>query len=66
MTYHIPPAEYNFECVLPPNDEFAEWHEIPEYREARRRCEELVHSSRPGQSHHHHVVEVIDNDKDIK
>ncbi|GMI09907.1 hypothetical protein TrVE_jg13459 [Triparma verrucosa] len=64
MTYNIPPTEYNFECVLPPNDEYAEWHDMPEYQIAKARCQSLVHAGRD-KAHHHHVVEVIDNDKDI-
>jgi hypothetical protein len=63
--YEIPPEEYTFECVLPPNDESIEWHELPEYLHAKKHCEHLIHNAARRASHHHHSVEVIDNDKEI-
>ena len=63
--YEIPPEEYNFECVLPPNDEAAEWHELPEYLSAKKNCESLIHRASKRAGGHHHSVEVIDNDREI-
>jgi hypothetical protein len=63
--YEIPPEEYNFECVLPPNDETSEWHELPEYLSAKQRCENLIHRGPKKSGGHHHSIEVIDHDREI-
>ena len=63
--YEIPPQEYNFECVLPPNDEYAEWHEIPEYLQAKKHSERLIYNNTRNAPQYKHSAEVIDNDREI-